>query len=402
MRVLFVNPGLSLGGAEQNLLLLLQGLEAKRVEAFVAVFGEGLFRDRLLSLHIPTVIVKPPRGIRRVARYRLPKTPLEGVALILASFPTIVRLAALARSRQADIIHTNGLKAHLLGGVAGRLARIPVVWHLHDFPPEGMMRPIFGAGARKLASTIIANSDAVAASVRSNDGIEPGVTRIYNPVDLSRFRPTLARGRVRTEIGLKNDALLVGLVAHFTPWKGHELFLSIARLVTEAVPKAHFVIAGGEIYETDGHEGYAAFLNRRAAALGVRDRVTFLGLREDMPEVLTDLDVLVHCPTLPEPFGRVLAEAMAVGCPVVAARCGGIPEVVMDGVTGRLVPPNDVGGFASAVVRLLAEPALRESFGRAGRIRAEALFSAETHALEVLKAYQTVVSTRRRWHVGIL
>lgn len=402
MRVLFVNPGLGLGGAEQNLLLLLQGFKGKGVEACVAVFGEGPFRDRLSALEISTVVIRPPRGVRRVARYRLPRTPLKGAALAMASFPTIVRLVALARRAQADVIHTNGLKAHLLGGVAGRLVRIPVVWHLHDFPPEGLVRPIFAAGARKLASIIIANSDAVAESIQSKDGRGPSVTRIYNPVDLGRFRPAIARGRVRTELGLKNDAPLVGLVAHLTPWKGHELFLSIARLVAEVVPKAHFVITGGEIYETDGHEGYAAFLNRRAAALGVGDRVTFLGLREDIPEVLADLDVLVHCPTLPEPFGRVLAEAMAVGCPAVAASCGGIPEVVMDGVTGFLVPPNDVSGFASAVVRLLVDSALRKRFGEAGHLRAAALFGVEAHTLGVLKAYQTVIGMRRRWHVGNL
>jgi glycosyltransferase involved in cell wall biosynthesis len=122
--------------------------------------------------------------------------------------------------------------------------------------------------------------------------------------------------------------------------------------------------------------------------------LAFLGARDDVPEVLTDLDVLVHCPTAPEPFGRVLAEAMAVGRPVVGARCGGIPEVVGDGVTGFLAPSGDVKSFAECVVQLLENPVLRDQFGRAGRRRAEALFGEDTHTLGVLEAYRAVVAGR--------
>src|SRR5262249_581198 len=136
------------------------------------------------------------------------------------------------------------------------------------------------------------------------------------------------------------------------------------------------------------HSGYLESLRQRTAELGLSDRVVFLGTRDDIPEVLAALDVLVHCPTAPEPFGRVLAEAMAVGCPVVAACCGGIPEVVDDGVTGLLVPPGDVMGFVSAIIPFLKQPALRKRFGQAGCRRAKALFGVEAHVLGVLDAYQ--------------
>jgi glycosyltransferase involved in cell wall biosynthesis len=152
------------------------------------------------------------------------------------------------------------------------------------------------------------------------------------------------------------------------------------------------VVVGGPIYETDGHAGYAEGLHRRTGALGLADRVTFLGARTDVPEILASLDVLVHCPTAPEPLGRVLAEAMAVGRPVVAARSGGIPEVVEEGVTGFLVEPGDVAGFASAVVRLLEDPALRERLGSSGRRRAEARFGVEAHVSAVLDAYRAVTA----------
>jgi glycosyltransferase involved in cell wall biosynthesis len=154
-------------------------------------------------------------------------------------------------------------------------------------------------------------------------------------------------------------------------------------------------VVGGSIYETDGHAGYPETLRQRASALGLSDRVTFLGIRDDIPNLLAGLDVLVHTPTAPEPFGRVLAEAMAVGRPVIAAHCGGIPEVVEDGVTGLLVPSADVGAFTAAVVRLLEDPMLCQRLGGAGRRRAEARFGIEAHATGVFEAYRVVLEGRR-------
>jgi glycosyltransferase involved in cell wall biosynthesis len=136
--------------------------------------------------------------------------------------------------------------------------------------------------------------------------------------------------------------------------------------------------------------GYAELLRQRASELGVADRVFFLGSRDNVPEILDALDVLIHCPTAPEPFGRALAEAMAAARPVVAADCGGIPEIVRDGETGYLVRPRDIGGFAARVVRLLRDPELRARLGTAGRRRAEALFGVETHATRVLEAYASL------------
>ncbi|MGH6692420.1 MAG: glycosyltransferase family 4 protein, partial [Gammaproteobacteria bacterium] len=237
---------------------------------------------------------------------------------------------------------------------------------------------------------VLAVSDAVARAVRSRDGMLPRVITLHDPIDTRRFHPGVRRERVRQELGLGPGIPVIGLIAHLTPWKGHELFLDIARAVLNALGEARFVVVGGSVYETDGHAGYARTLARRAAALGLSDRVTFLGARHDIPEILAALDVLVHCPTAPEPFGRVLGEAMAVGRPVVAARCGGIPEVVDDGVTGFLVAPGEVGAFASAVIRLLADRTLRDRLGEAGRGRVEERFAVDVHVTAVLDAYRAL------------
>jgi glycosyltransferase involved in cell wall biosynthesis len=382
---------------ERNLLLLVPALRARGLEPAVALLGDGPLRDRLRALGVATASIRLSPRLRRAGRYgRTWRSPSAGrhalgasfpgaVALVAAGLPAALRLAALARRTRADLIHASGTKANLLGGLAGRLARVPVVWHLHDFPPEGLAGRAFRRAAGWLPAVVVACSHAGAEALGSPAFVVP------NPVDLSRFRPGLPADRLRDDLALRGDQALVGMAAHLTPWKGHALFLEIARAVLEAGAKAHFVVAGGAIYETEGHAGYAEGLHRRAAALGLSERVAFLGAREDVPEILAGLDVLVHCPVAPEAFGRVLAEAMAVGRPVVAARCGGIPEVVEDGVTGLLVEPGDVAGFAGAVLRLLGDQPLREEMGRAGRRRAGALFGVDRHVEGVLRAYGRVL-----------
>ncbi len=392
-RVLFVNPGRALGGAEHSLLLLLQGLRARSIEANVVVFGNGPFRDRLAAHGIPTVDVALPRWARAAGRYQLPGGPVGGAALMAGSLPAALRLAVAACQAKADVIHTNGMKAHLLGGLAGRLARVPVIWHLRDFPPTGWAGRTFHEAARRLPEMILAPSEAVAASVRLPGHRCPRA--IPDPVDLDKFHPGIPRARIRQELGIAREEPLIGMIGHLTPWKGHEVFLEIARAVAVQIPDSRFVVVGGSIYETHGHTGYPETLQQKASTLGLSDRVTFLGIRDDIPDLLPGLDVLVHTPTAPEPFGRVLAEAMAVGRPVVAARCGGIPEVVEDGVTGLLVPSGNVAVFASAVVRLLGDAALRQRLGGAGRQRAEARFGIEAHAASVLQAYRAVLEGRR-------
>ena len=389
-RVLFVNPGRDLGGAEHSLLLLLGGLPALGVEPAVAVFGDGPFQAALSRLRVPTVVLDVPVRLRRASRYALPTHLAGTLAMTAYAAPSALRLAAVARRTGADLLHSNGLKAHALAGLAGRVLGRPVVWHLRDFPPGGLVGRLFRATAQRLPALVLANSDAVAAAIRSPARDGAPVIALHNPVDLDLFRPGPVAGPVRAELGLGADTPLVGMIAHLTPWKGHEDFLTIARAVSDAVPGVRFVVVGGPIYETEGHAGYAASLRHRASALGLAERVFFLGARDDVPEVLAALDVLVHCPTAPEPFGRALAEAMAAARPVVAANCGGIPEFVRDGEDGYLVAPRDIGGFAKAVVRVLSDRELRHRFGVAGRSRAAALFSPQAHAERVVAAYRCV------------
>jgi glycosyltransferase involved in cell wall biosynthesis len=214
---------------------------------------------------------------------------------------------------------------------------------------------------------------------------------VHNPVDLQRLQTNSDPNDIRREIGVCETTPLVGMIAHLTPWKGHDVFLETAQQVARSVPEARFLVVGGQIYTTHGHTGYDEHLTRRVAQLGLTDKVFFLGVRDDVPEILKALDVIVHSPTSPEPFGRVLAEAMAAARPVVAVRSGGIPEIVEDGETGYLTGVGDVDALSAAVVRLLLDRPLRDRLGSAGRRRAQRMFGIDAHADRVMSEYLAVL-----------
>ena len=393
MRMLFVSPSGALGGAEHSLLLLVAALRERGVDVVVALFADGPLRQRLAALGARTVLVSPPAPVRRAGRYAGPDMWSSVVAGVTA-IPTVLRIAQLARHVSADVVHTNGTKAHIIGGLAARLARVPVVWHVHDFPPSGWPGRIFRMATRLLPAAILVNSQAVGAAIERIGATAPIVT-VYNPIDVDAFHPGISRDRVRRSLGVSEDVPVIGLVAHLTPWKGHDVFLEMAAALADSPRRPRFVVAGGPVYETNGHAGYAEALRARAIDLGLSERVAFLGARDDIAQILAGLDVLVHTPTAPEPFGRVLAEAMAVGRPVVASRCGGIPEVIEDQVTGLLVPPGDVAEITSAVARLLEDPELRAALGQQGRRRAERLFGVDTHVDKVVGVYRDIIDRRR-------
>lgn len=155
-----------------------------------------------------------------------------------------------------------------------------------------------------------------------------------------------------------------------------------------------------EIYDTRGHRGYRQRLEQRARGAGP-GRVIFTGFRRDMPAVTNSLDILVHASVRPEPFGRVILEAMACGRPVVATHAAGVPEVLgADRSPGLLVPPGDVAAMASAILQLLRDEGRRRRIPRAGRDRGVRLFSIEKHVRAVEKVYEEVLrrlDSRTRW-----
>jgi glycosyltransferase involved in cell wall biosynthesis len=374
LRVVYVDHCAQLSGGELALLRLLPALVD--VDAHVILGEHGPLVDRLRQAGVSVEVMELAAATRGLHRDRVQPGRLPVAATLHAAVAT-VRLAARLRRLRPDIVHTNSLKAALYGGVAGRLASVPVVWHIRDriaddYLPPAARRLVHAAG-RFLPSAVVANSAATLATLGAH---MPPAAVIPSPVSpAGPARPPRGDGR----------PLRVGIVGRLAPWKGQGLFLDAFAAAFPDGPEVA-VVVGAALFGEDGHQGE---LEARAERLGLGARVEFRGFRHDVAGELARLDVLVHASTIPEPFGQVVVEGMAAGLAVVAADAGGPAEVVTDGVDGLLYPMGDAEALAARLRRLAADPAWRRRLGARARVTG-ADYTAERIAPRVMAAYRAL------------
>lgn len=353
VRALLVNPSPIRGGAEQMLATFLAAFDPSRVQATVACLAPGPFPEQLIAGGRSVAMIDAGR-MRHARRYA----------------QAVRALAHLARD--ADIVCSWQVKGHYYGTPAAAIARRPAIWWDHGIRPKRGEQSAFAGGTipRAVPARLVLTSSRAAAERHSRAiAIHPGI-------DVEAFAAAriASRAATRAALGATGDRPLVGIVGRLQPWKGQHVFLHAAARVAAAHPAARFVVAGDA---TGGFSaGYPAELRALAAELGIADRVVFAGEREDVPAVLSALDVFVHA-SVEEPFGIVIVEALAAGVPVVATRGGGVGEIVTDGRDGFLIECGDDRQMADRIGTLLADPALARRIADAGQARARDAFTAE-------------------------
>jgi glycosyltransferase involved in cell wall biosynthesis len=402
MRVMYFNPTGQLGGAETSLLATLSSV--RRAESswplHLVIADDGPLRRAADALGVVTTVLPLPpaaarlgeHGARADGGYPRLAANLARASLTLPLY--LGRLRRAIRSFAPDIIHTNGLKMHVLAGWA--TPSIPVVWHLHDYLGS---RPLTTALLRRSTShcaAIVANSMSVANDAREAIGRGVKVVPIYNAVDLDRFSPSGDRLDLDRLAGLPHapeGTIRVGLLGTFARWKGHETFLRAVAELPRELPVRAYVI-GDALYQTDGSQYSGEELRRVAASLGIAERVGFTGFVNEADAALRALDIVVHASTMPEPFGLVIAEAMACGRAVIVSRAGGAAELVSHDVDALTHTPGNVGDLAARIAALAADGLLRARLGAAARARAERQFDHTRLAREIVPVYESAVGSR--------
>jgi glycosyltransferase involved in cell wall biosynthesis len=398
-RLICVTTSSALGGAETSLLTLLGAVRAIEPAWQMTVLApaEGPLLERCRAEGIEAVTVPYPAAMASLGEPRSDGTAggaarrsysvLRLLLTGLILWPYLRRLRHELRGRRPTIVHSNGIKAHVAASLTlPRGARL--VWHVHDYLRS---RPASARLLRRFSgrpAAIVVNSDSVAADVRAVVGPHARLRRVYNAVDLSRFRPDGPTLDLAGLAGLPDDRALVriGLVATFARWKGHGIFLeAIARLSAEHRVRAYVI--GGPVYQTAGSQFSVGELERQASKLGLGGVLGFTGHIVDVPAALRALDIVVHASTSPEPFGMVIAEAMASGRAVVAAAEGGARELFEDGVSAVGHRMGDAEDLARQLRRLVQDAALRESLGRAARETAMRRFSSARMAADFRQVY---------------
>lgn len=289
--------------------------------------------------------------------------------------PAMLRLARIAARERVDVVNTHSGRDTLLAGLAMRLLprRPRIVRTRHLILPVGSLNSY-----KRLPDHVVAVSRAVADYLVSVGLPRDHVSVVSTGVDTARFDPEKVQPVLRTELGLSPDTPLIGTIAILRAKKGHLDLLGAIPKVLERHPEAVFVFAG------DGPQ--RANLETAIAERGLQSRVHLLGLRRDVPEVLRSLDVFV-LPTHEEALGTAFLEAQAMGLPAIGTRVGGVPEAILEGETGMLVPAHDPAALAAAIGTLLDDPAHTREMGRKARTWVCSRHSVEVMGRDMLDTY---------------
>jgi glycosyltransferase involved in cell wall biosynthesis len=389
VRLLYLSPTASLGGAERVLLAVLAAARAARPSPALRLIlpDAGPLAGRAAALGVETEVLPLPGDLAALGDSGLngrrgPRAWWGLLRRLLLATPAARRyartLAAAVRAWAPDLVHSNGIKTHLLaclGGTGGA----PVLWHAHDFYSA---RPAVAHLLRRAARTAAGAVAVSAAVARDLAGLFPQlpVWVVPNAVDLRRFAPGPGdAGWLDAEAGFpaaSGPVARVGLVATYARWKGHDVFLrAAAQVLARPLPlPVRFYVIGGPIYQTAGSQFTEAELRDEARRLGVAGHVGFVAFQPDPAGCYRALDVVVHASTRPEPFGLTIAEAMACGRAVVAVADGGAAEVFTAGHNAVGVTGGDAGALAAAITGLVDEPERRRQLGEQARHTAVARF----------------------------
>ncbi|HLY24670.1 MAG TPA: glycosyltransferase family 4 protein [bacterium] len=381
IRVLHVITRMILGGAQENTLMTAVRLDRSRYDVTLAsgpTYGpegslEGRIPDDLPLVRIPDLVRDPH--------------PLKDLRALAA-------LARVVRLGRYHIVHTHTTKAGLLGRIAARWAGTPVVVHtphghaFHSFlnaPGSAALVWVERAVARWTDRIICLTEAERRDHLNLRIGPPGRFEVIHSGVDLGRFgKVTATQAALRMSFGVPATGSIIACVARLAPVKGVRYLIEAMPRVRDAVPAATAVIVG------DGPE--RAKLQARASALGLNGAVKWLGLRTDVPEIMSLADVVV-LPSLNEGMGRVVVEAFAAGRPVVGSRVSGIQDLVADGETGYLVPSGDPRAIAEAVVCCLRDPERARAMGISAQ-RTAAAFSAERMVAKIDALYARLLAAK--------
>jgi glycosyltransferase involved in cell wall biosynthesis len=315
----------------------------------------------------------------------------------LLAFPLMLRtLRRIIKARNIDLVHFNEI-TDFIAGIAARSCGVRSVCHVRADRSSNPYRWLLLTTLRSTVDAVIVPSNSTSNWI-SADSRDLGskLHLIYDyAFDISEYQKPVSRDDFRRELGLAPEDVLVVLVSKLITIKGHQLFIRAAEIVRRQKQNVVFVIVGDTV---PGHEEEASAIRQLGQQLVPGPALRFVGPRNDLPSIYAASDVAVHCPIFDDTYPTVILLPMLAGRPVIGCAIGGISEQVADKETGLLVPPNDHGALASAIMELAADRARRESIGATARRRIFADLNPERQGRQLAELYRKVLDkgTKRR------
>ncbi len=358
MKIFFLDQSGTLGGAE---LCLIDIAKPYSDRSLVGLFVDGSFKNLLQQHHIPVeVLATKPIQVRKESSL------IQALGSLKQLVPLIIKVVKIARTY--DLIYANTQKALVIGAIASFFARRPLVYHLHDILSKehfsATNRRVAVTLANRFASLVIANSQASRDAFIQEGGCPDMTTVIYNGFE-PKFYQTCEYDvrQLQQKLGLEGK-FVVGHFSRLAPWKGQDILITA---LAKCPPDVTAILVGDALF---GEQDYVQQLHQQVAALGLENRVKFLGFRSDIPQLMAVCDLVAHTSTSPEPFGRVIVEAMLCEKPVVAANAGGATELIEHGVNGFLVTPGEPQELAQVIISCVLETEKSQTIANNARISA--------------------------------
>jgi glycosyltransferase involved in cell wall biosynthesis len=363
IEILFLDQSGNLGGAE---LCLLDIATPYKNSCLVSLFADGSFRKALEQHQIPARVLST-----QAIKVRKDSNLLQSLTSLRQVVPLIRQVVQL--SYAYDLIYANTQKALVVGAIASAISRRPLVYHLHDIlSPEHFSqvnRRLAVFLANQFSSLVIANSKATKTAFIEAGGRSSLIEVVYNGLNPDKYQNlAIDNEQLRQELKL-NKKFVIGHFSRLSPWKGQHILLQALTCCSEDTIA---IFVGDALF---GEEDYVKEIHQQVIELGLSDRVHFLGFRSDIPQLMTACDVLTHTSTAPEPFGRVIVEAMLCGKPVVASDAGGAVELIEHGKTGWLTPPGDVLKLAETIEYCRIHPEEATAIAHEAKVMASQRFN---------------------------
>lgn len=369
IRIAYIVHNLARGGIARHVLDIMTKLDRKNFHPIIFCLDKrGVSVEPIESMHIP------------VKDLQLGRSSIYRFNTLKATFT----LSKFLKSEKVHIVQTFQIKSTILGTLASIIAKTPtLITTRHDMAWDTKSRQILMLKISNcFADKVIAVSDAVRKNTIVMEGIQiDKIQTIYNGVDIDKFDVKPDK-ETKRKIGL-DPGFVVGMVANFMPVKDHINFCHAAATVLDSFEKVQFLLVGSGPLEEE--------IRALTKKLGIEKKVVFAGHREDIPELLSSMDIFVLS-SKSEGHPYSLIEALAQGKPVVATRVGGVSDVVVNGKNGYLVPPKNSHQLAQAIIKLLKDTDLRRSFGKEGKRVARQNFSLKRMVSETELLYRKLVA----------
>ena len=393
IKIAFIEQDSGIGGAEVNLFYLFRGIDRDHFDPIVVVPYEGPLTERLKKVGVKYHVIPRVKFIS-TSTYILGKKIFNPLAVLYDIFiflPTIWKLKNFLKEEKINVVHTNSMMAHIYGAIAAKIAGVPCIWHMQDIvDPQmafGLARKALVLIGGILPKKIVVVSKTVGQMFNGKSLQKVHV--VYNGIDGEKFSPEIDGAGIRKKFKVSDDDFIVGIVGRLVIWKGQREFLKAASVIAGKIPNTKFLIVGETTF---GPEKYKDELYKLACELAIESKVIFTGYRDDIPNIIRAMDVIVHASTSPEPFGLVIIEGMASGVPVVASNRGGHLEIIEHGKEGFLVDPEDTDELADTIIELLRDRSLREKIAEAAQMKVSEQCSIDNFTSQFHKIYLEVLN----------